>query len=64
MLQLSELQHIVPGITDEELRKQVRNKLSPAERREQMISFVMGTIGSKSTITREEVKQFVDEYYG
>ena len=64
MLQLSDLQHIAPGITEDELRRAAQVKLSPAERRAQMISFVMGTIGSKSTITREEVKKFVDEYYG
>lgn len=64
MLQLRDLQHIVPGITEEELRNAAKDKLSPAERRAQMISFVMGTIGSNSDITREEVAKFIDENYG
>ena len=50
MTQLSDLQHIKAKLTDIELRKSVR-KLTPTERRQQMISWIMGTLSPDSTTT-------------
>ena len=61
MIDMDSLQRINPGITVEELRKAADREVSPEERREQMISFIMGTVSSNSTITREEVAKFLDE---
>ena len=57
------LQSIDPGITEEELRYAVENagEMTPEQRREQLISFVLGTVSSKSTMTREEVIQFLEK---
>lgn len=57
------LQSIDPGITEEELRNAVEDagEMTPEQRREQLISFVLGTVSSKSTMTREEVIQFLEK---
>lgn len=47
--------------TLEELRKTAGRPMTPEERRQQMISFVMGTMGSGSTITRKEVAELLDK---
>ena len=61
MIDIASLQRINPGLTIEELRKAAAREVTPEERREQMISFIMGTVSSNSTITREEVARFLDE---
>ena len=57
------LQSIDPGISEEELRNAVKGAgaMTPEQRREQLISFVLGTVSSKSTMTREEVIQFLEK---
>ena len=57
------LQPIDPGITDEELRNavEVAGEMTPEQRREQLISFVLGTVSSKSTMTREDVIQYLEK---
>ncbi|MDE2816892.1 MAG: hypothetical protein OXM03_05375 [Chloroflexota bacterium] len=57
------LQSIDPSITEEELRNAVEDagEMTPEQRREQLISFVLGTVSSKSTMTREEVIQFLEK---
>ena len=55
------LQRIDPGITEEELRAAADWKMTPEERREQMISFILGTVSSKSTMTRDEVIKYLDD---
>ena len=57
------LQSIDPGITEEELRNAVKGagEMTPKQRREQLISFVLGTVSSKSTMTREEVIQYLEK---
>ncbi len=47
--------------TLEALRKAAGRPMTPEERRQQMISFVMGTMGSDSTITRKEVAELLDK---
>lgn len=47
--------------TLEELRKAAVRPMTPEERRQQMISFVMGTVGGDSTITRKEVAELLDK---
>lgn len=47
--------------TLEELRRAAGRPMTPEERRQQMISFVMGTMGSDSTITRKEVAELLDK---
>ena len=58
------LQDIDPGITDEELRAAAAaaREMTPEERREQMISFILGTVSSRSTMTREEVVQYLEKH--
>ena len=43
------------------LREVAKRSMTPAERHEQTVSFVMGTMGGKSTITREEIEKIVKE---
>ena len=60
MLQKSDIQNTSQSITEEELRKAVR-RLTPSERRQQMISWIMSTLPRDSTTTREEVVEFLDK---
>lgn len=57
-------QHTEPE-TLEAIRSAVIKGPMPAElRREQAISFVYGTLGSKSTLTRAQVEQMVKRHLG
>ncbi len=57
------LRNINPGITEEELRAAAAaREMTPDERREQMISFILGTVSSRSTMTREEVVQYLEKH--
>ena len=58
------LRGIDPGITEEELRAVAAkaHPMTPEDRREQRISFIMGTISSRSTMTREEVAQYLEDH--
>lgn len=47
----------------EELRKAGQN-MTEEQVRAQKISFIMGTLSSKSTITREEVAAYLDRMAG
>jgi hypothetical protein len=38
--------------------------MTPAERREQRVSMVMGLRGHTSTLTRDEVETLLDEFEG
>ena len=38
--------------------------MTPVEKREQLISAVMAFKGSRNTMSREEVKQMLDDRYG
>ncbi len=49
---------------DDILRKAAKKELSSAEIREQRLSFTMGMLGDKNTMTREEVKELIDRHYG
>ena len=60
MLHKSDLQNTGQSITEEVLRKAVR-KLTPSERRQQMISWIMSTLPRDSTTTREDVVKFLDD---
>ena len=51
--------------TLDELIALARNHImTPAERREQVISFVYGNLPVESRVTREEIEQMFDELYG
>ena len=43
------------------LRKVAGQSMSPDERHQQMVSFVMGTMSMDSTITREEVESILEK---
>jgi hypothetical protein len=63
----------VPGFTmradfsklrsDEKLLQRLRTakEPTPAQVKQQRISFVMGSLDSKSTITREQIRQIVED---
>ena len=60
---------MLDGKTDERpiddiLRKAAKEELSPEEIREQRLSFTMGMLGDKNTMTRAEVKDLIDRHYG
>lgn len=44
----------------ESLRNAASRKLSASELREQEISFVTGTLGGESTLTREDVRKIIE----
>lgn len=44
------------------LREAAMRPFRPGERREQMISFMMGTLGDDSTISREEVVAHLERH--
>lgn len=46
------------------LREQAKKSLSPKEQREGAISFTMGMMGPKDTMTRDEVANHFDNRYG
>lgn len=48
----------------ETLKRAAARQMSREERREQRISFIVGTMGSDSTVTREEVERVLDEQEG
>jgi hypothetical protein len=58
------LRNVDPGITEEELRAAAAaaREMTPEERREQMISFILGTVSSRSTMTRAEVVQYLEKH--
>lgn len=43
------------------LRKVAGQSMSPDERHQQIVSFVMGTMSMDSTITREEVESILEK---
>ena len=47
-----------------QLRQQAKESLSPKEQREGAISFTMGMMGAKDTMTREEVAEHFNNRYG
>lgn len=49
---------------DELLAKARAHKMTPAERRAQRISLIMGLRGKNSTLSREKVEEFVEEREG
>jgi hypothetical protein len=52
-------------VTTEELFRRAReHKMSPAERRAQRVSMIMGLRGSTSTLTSEIVEKVLDEVEG
>ena len=44
--------------------KMAREKMTPLEIREQMVSGIFGLIGSDSEITKEEIREKLNELYG
>ena len=48
----------------ETMKRAVARPMSREERREQRVSFIVGTMGSDSTVTREEVERILDEQDG
>ncbi len=52
------------GELDEMLSRMATVRLTPAERREQMISWVMGMLPLNSGLTRTQVKELLEERYG
>ena len=48
----------------ETLNRVAARQMSREERREQRVSFIVGTMGSDSTVTREEVERILDEQEG
>ena len=48
----------------ETLKRVATRQMSREERREQRVSFIVGTMGSGSTVTREEVEKVLDEQEG
>jgi hypothetical protein len=57
------LRKIDPGITEDDLRAAAAaaREMTPEDRLEQMISFILGTMSSRSTMTREEVIQYLEK---
>ena len=53
-----------PDNLEELLRKAAQQKMSPEERREQRVSFVMGTLPMDSSITKDEVRAILRKNYG
>ena len=49
---------------DKRLQEAAKTKLSPADIREQTVSFVMGTTSERDAVTREKVKELVSKQYG
>ena len=43
-------------------KKASARKMTPEERHQQKVSFIMGTIGSDSTLTREDVQRILEEH--
>ncbi|MCG8434644.1 MAG: hypothetical protein MJA83_11495 [Gammaproteobacteria bacterium] len=55
----------MPALTLEEIAEKARaHKATPSERRAQRISLIMGLRSKDSSLTREEVEHFLDEYEG
>lgn len=48
----------------ETMKRAAARPMSREERREQRVSFIVGTMGSDSTVTREEVERILDEQEG
>lgn len=55
--------HAAPKLDDLIARARA-HKMTPAERREQRISMVMGLRGHTSTLTKEKVETLLDELEG
>ena len=45
-------------------RKAAQRKMTPGERQEQMISFIMGSFSLRSAVKREDVAKYIYERYG
>ncbi len=43
--------------------KRKRAQMTPAERREQMVSGVFGLLDSKSEVTKEEIREEIERIY-
>jgi hypothetical protein len=54
----------VPDDMEEVLREAAKHPLTRDEIREQRISFVMGMMPEGSTLTREEIKELIDNLDG
>ena len=48
----------------EALKKAAARQMTAEERRQQKVSFIMGTMGDDSTITREKVEKILAEQDG
>jgi hypothetical protein len=46
------------------LEKAAKRRLSPEELRRQKVSFILGSLGEESTITRERVERELDKLEG
>ena len=46
------------------LQRSAGRKMSPEEKRQQRVSFIMGTMGDDNTITRQEIEKILDEQDG
>ena len=46
------------------LREAAKKELTPDERREQCVSFTMGMIGKKNTMTHDDVRDRIAQMYG
>jgi hypothetical protein len=52
-------------LTLEQIAEKARNhRVTPAERRAQRVSLIMGLRSKNSTVTREEVSSFLDQNEG
>lgn len=51
-------------VTPEMIEKARAYKMTPEERREQRVSFIMGMRGRSSTLTREKVSSLLTELEG
>lgn len=51
-------------VTPEMIAKARAHKMTPAERREQRVSFIMGMRGRSSTLTREKVSSLLADIEG
>ena len=68
MADLSRLKAIQEANTTKDiaglLSQKIMADLSPEDKREQAISYVMSMLPSDTTMTRDQVRAFVDSHYG
>jgi hypothetical protein len=56
---------VMAMLTLEQIAEKARNhRVTPAERRAQRVSLIMGLRSKNSTVTREEVSSFLDQNEG